>query len=267
MLASIPSLVAAGLILFVGLIIARMAYRATDRFIGRMPNSDAALRSILAKLAKYVIVVLAAVAALGQLGIQMTSVLAALGAIGLAIGLALQGTLSNVAAGIMLLWLRPFRIGDIIQAGNANGTIEDVGLFVTRVKTLEGCLEFVPNSEIWNTKITNFTSNGVRMVREVIGIAYEDDVAKAKTILMDAVAADDRFLGEPAPKVLLTTLGDSSVSLEVRAWAAASDWAGARFDFIERAKKSLEDAGISIPFPQQDIYVKSVPVDMDRKSA
>lgn len=262
-LASLPNLVAALAILVAGYVLGGMASRSVGRVMRRIPNSDVALQSILGRLAKYSIIVLALIAALGQLGLQLTSFLAALGAIGLAIGLALQGTLSNVAAGVMLLWLRPFRVGDVITSNGATGKVDEIGLFATRFTTLEGYLEFVPNGQIWNARIANFTINGTRMVREIIGIGYGDDIAKAKSILLKLGESDARFTRDPEPKVLVSQLGDSSVNLEFRGWTTAEDWAGARFDFIENAKRSLDEAGISIPFPQRDVHLYNVDKEGD----
>ncbi|MGI9402916.1 MAG: mechanosensitive ion channel family protein, partial [Hyphomicrobium sp.] len=184
------------------------------------------------------------------------------GAIGLAIGLALQGTLANIAAGIMLLWLRPFRVGDYVSAGDAAGTVKEVGLFASTVVTFEGVFLFVPNSRLWNTKITNFTRSTPRMVRETFGIAYEDDIAKARKVLLKMVKGDERAHTDPPHSIYVSSLGDNSVALELRVWTKGSDWVALRFDVIERGKLALEAAGISIPFPQRDLYIKSVPSDV-----
>ncbi len=253
-----PNIIAAFAIIVAGYLIAKYAVRSVARLYGRAKDVDQSLLHLAQRLIKYAIMILAIVAALGQLGVHTTSLLAALGAIGLAIGLALKDTLSNVASGIMILWLRPFKVGDFVETADASGTITEIGLFATRLKTLEGCLEFVPNSNVWSNTISNFTANGTRMVREEFGICYADDLREGRRILLDLVTSDDRFLNDPAPKVLVTTLGDNSVVLEVRAWTRASDWAGARFDFIEAAKVQLEAGGLSFPFPQQDVYVKTL---------
>lgn len=253
---ALPNIIGAIIILGVGWWLSGTAARAIARLVERQPYVDPTLRGILKQLVRWGLLVLVFVAALNQLGVATTSVLAALGAIGLAIGLALQGTLSNIAAGIMLLWLRPFRIGDYIEAGNAAGTVDDVGLFASHLRTFEGVSLFVPNSELWGTKIINYTRSSPRMVREAFGIAYEDDIATARKALLDAVSAHEKVLSEPAPVVNVTTLGDSAVALELRAWTLGTDWAQTRFDLIERGKLALDAAGISIPFPQRDIHIK-----------
>lgn len=258
LLSVLPNLLAAVSILVAGYVISRIAAGWVGRLSTKLNQADTSLTVVLQRLAKYAVMILAIVAALGQVGIQTTSLLAAIGAIGLAIGLALKDTLSNVAAGVMLLSLRPFRNGDVVEIGDISGTVEEIGLFATRIKSLEGHMEFIPNAQIWSGHITNFTMNGTRMVRESFGIAYDDDVAKARDILLSLIQSDERFLSDPAPKVLVTNLGDSAVVLEVRAWTSVADWSGARFNFIESGKIKLEQGGLTIPFPQQDVYVKQL---------
>lgn len=257
-LAVLPNLVAALVILFAGYLISRIAARWVGRLSTKLKQADSSLTVVLQRLAQYTIMILAIVAALGQIGIQTTSLLAAIGAIGLAIGLALKDTLSNVAAGVMLLSLRPFRNGDVVDIGDISGTVEEIGLFVTKVKSLEGHIEFIPNAQIWSGHITNYTMNGTRMVREAFGIAYQDDISKARTLLLSLIEADERFLATPEPKVVVTNLGDSAVGLEVRAWTSVENYSGARFNLIELGKSKLEQGGLTIPFPQQDIYVKQL---------
>lgn len=262
-----PNVIAAVGLLVAGYLLSKLAAGWIDRVTNRMPNIDRSLQIIFRRVVKYIIMIVAIITALAQLGVQTTSLLAALGAIGLGIGLALKDTLSNVASGIMLLWLRPFRIGDSIDVGTSSGTVQEIGLFATRIKTLEGPIEFVPNSQIWSDTITNKTINGTRMVREVFGVAYDDDLLTGREILLDLVAVDDRFLEDPQPKVLVSTLGDNSVSLEVRAWTKVDDWGSARFDLIEKAKAKLEQSGLSFPFPQQDVYVKTLPEGHSQNSS
>lgn len=259
LLSATPNIIAALALLAAGYLLAKLAANWVNRLTDRLPHVETSLQIIFRRLVKYVIMVLAAIAALGQLGVQTTSLLAALGAIGLGIGLALKDTLSNVASGIMLLWLRPFRIGDVVDIGTSSGTVLEIGLFATKIKSLEGPIDIVPNGQIWSDTITNKTVNGTRMVRESFGVAYSDDLQKGRQILLDLITADDRFLADPEPKVVVSTLGDNSVSLEVRAWTNTDNWGGARFDFIESAKAKLEANGLSFPFPQQDVYVKTLP--------
>lgn len=253
---ALPNVVGAILILGIGWWLSGVAARAVAHLVEAQPYVDPTLRGVLKRLVRWGLLVLVVVAALGQLGVATTSMLAALGAIGLAIGLALQGTLANIAAGVMILWLRPFRVGDYIEAGSAAGTIDDVGLFVTHMTTFEGVALFVPNAELWGTKVINYTRSDPRMVRLTFGIGYDDDIAKARKVLLDVLANDDRVLDDPAPGVFVSDLGDSAVGLEMRAWTQGSNWVPLRFAVIEQGKLALDAAGISIPFPQRDIHIK-----------
>jgi len=193
---------------------------------------------------------------LGQVGIQTTSVLTALGAIAIAIGLALQGTLSNIAAGIMLVWLRPFRVGDAIESTSSAGTVRDVGLFATELQTFDGVFVFVPNSELWNSRIKNYTRLPTRMIDLKFGVAYSDDIAKGLAVLCDLGKADSRVAAEPAPQVFVDQLADSAVILALRVWVPIADYWATYRDFLERGKAALEAAGLSIPFPQRDVHLR-----------
>lgn len=258
-LAAFPNVIAALLIVLVGWWASSRLAAATSSVLARQGRVDDTLSTVLSKLVRYAVLILVAVAALSQLGIETTSILAALGAIGLAVGLALQNTLSNIAAGVMLLWLRPFGLGDFIEYQEGKGTVEDIGLFATRLTTVEGLFVFVPNSELWNKKITNFSKRPTRMIRETFTISYDDDVAKAREVLLDMLAADGRIHRTPEPIIKLEALGDSSVELELRAWTQSSDYVATRWDVIERAKMSLESEGLSIPYPQQDVHIRNLP--------
>lgn len=259
---ALPNLVAALLLLGAGWWLSGAAARAMGRVIDAQPFVEPSLKGVLTRLVRWGLVAITTVAALSQLGVSTTSLLAALGAIGLAIGLALQGTLANIAAGIMILWLRPFRVGDDIAAGDVSGTVTEVGLFASTLKTFEGVLLFVPNSDLWDTTIANYTRSSARMVRESFSIAYGDDIDKARKALLEVVARDRRVLAEPPPGVCVSGLGGSAVALELRAWTSGSDWAGVRLDMIERGKLALQAAGITIPFPQRDLHIKDVPQEV-----
>ncbi|NJM33568.1 MAG: mechanosensitive ion channel family protein [Rhodomicrobium sp.] len=186
---------------------------------------------------------------------QTTSILAALGAAGLAIGLALQGTLSNVAAGFMLLWLRPFKVGDYIDADGIAGTVKQVGLFNTELHSWDGIFQFVPNAELWNKRVTNYTRLPTRLLELKYGIAYDDDVATAKAALKEMIGGDRRVLDQPEPQILIYELGDSAVVLAIRVWVTTGDYWAARWALTEAGKSRLEAAGISIPFPQRDVHL------------
>jgi len=254
--AALPNIFSAILILVIGWWLSGVAARTIAKVVETQPYVDPTLKGVLKRIVRWGLLVLVIVAALNQLGVASTSMLAALGAIGLALGLALQGTLANIAAGIMLLWLRPFRVGDYIEAGSTAGTVNEVGLFASHMTTFEGVSLFVPNSDLWGTKIINYTRSSPRMVRETFGIAYEDDIAKARRALVRMAAAHARVLADPAPRVFVNALGDNAVALELRAWTLGDDWVQTRFDLIEAGKLALDAAGISIPFPQRDIHIK-----------
>jgi small conductance mechanosensitive channel len=257
--AVLPNLVGALFILFLGWWIAARLQRMVGVVLGRQGRIDETLRTVLEQIVRYIILIVAGVAALSQLGIQTTSILAALGAIGLAIGLALQNTLSNIAAGIMLLWLRPFSIGDYIETADSSGTVQEIGLFATRLTTVEGLYVFVPNSELWNKKIVNYSRQPKRMLRETFAISYDDDIEKAREVLLGLLSADSRVHKDPEPIVKVNALGDSAVELEVRAWTDTSKYSATRWDVIERGKMVLEAEGLSIPYPQQDVHIREVP--------
>ena len=254
---ALPNLIAAIIILIVGWWLAGRVEQGVLNLLGNRLEVDTTLRTVLSKVGRYIVLILVLVAALSQLGIQTTTLIAAVGAIGLAIGLALQSTLSNIAAGIMLLWLRPFSMGEFIESGDNSGTVDDVGLFATTLMRVDGVYVFVPNSQLWNNKITNYSKKAKRMLREVFTISYDDDIQKARQILLDLVKSDERIDATPEPIVKVKELGDSAVALELRAWANTSDFWPARWDLVERGKMVLEAGGLSIPYPQQDVHIRT----------
>jgi small conductance mechanosensitive channel len=247
--------VGAIVILIVGMIVAGWAQRTTRRALSKIDRLDETLRGFFASIVKYVIVIFVILAVLNQFGVQTTSLIALLGAAGLAIGLALQGTLSNIAAGLMLLWLRPFNVGDYVETGSAAGTVREVGLFATHLDSYDGNYRFVPNSELWNTALTNYSRNPTRMTDLAIGIGYGSDIEKARQVLLDLAASDTRVVNNPAPLVFVDNLGDSAVVLRYRVWIGNADyWAAQRY-LIEESKRRLDAAGIDIPFPQRVVHM------------
>ena len=252
---AVPRLVSAIVLLVVGWWFAGWSGRTIRRVLGG--RVEPTLIGVLALSARYAILILVLVAVLGQLGIQTTSLLAALGAAGLAIGLAMQGTLSNIAAGMMLLWLRPFRVGDYIDTGSVAGTVKDVGLFASELHTWDGIFLFVPNSQLWNTRIINYSRLPTRMNDLKFGVSYGDDLAKGQQVLAQLAASDPRVHSDPAPLVFVNALGDSSVELALRVWTANAEYWNVRRELTERGKSALEAAGLSIPFPQRDIHIIS----------
>jgi len=205
-------------------------------------------------------------AAMGQLGIETTSFMAILGAAGLAIGLALKDTLSNIGAAVVILVFRPFKVGDYINAGGAEGTVDKISLFTTTISPVDNRLIIVPNAAIAGGNITNFSSKPVRRVDHAVGIGYGDDIKKAKDVMYDVIAKSAHTLSDPAPLVAVTDLGDSSVNFTVRAWVKSADYWDAYFEIIEEVKLALDEAGISIPFPQMDVHMDKAEVTNEKDS-
>ncbi len=252
---ALPQLIGAVLLLAAGLWFAGFAQRAARRLMESSGRVDPTLTIALESVVRYVVIVLVIVAVLSQLGIQTTSILAALGAAGLAVGLALQGTLSNVAAGFMLLWLRPFKVGDYIDADGIAGTVKRIGLFSSELHSWDGIFQFVPNAELWNKRVTNYSRLPTRLLELKYGIAYDDDVPQAKKVLEGLVGEEGRVLAEPAAQVLTYELGDSAVVLAMRVWVKTSDYWATRWALTEAGKLRLEAAGMTIPFPQRDVHL------------
>lgn len=255
---ALPHFIGALALLAVGWWLAGRAERAVCVVLGQS-RIDLTLRGILSSLVRYAILIVVVVAVLAQLGFQTTSILAALGAAGLAIGLALQGTLSNIAAGMMLLWLRPFRVGDYIDTGSVAGTVKELGLFASELHSWDGIYQFVPNAELWNKRIVNYSRLPTRLVDLGFRVSYADDIAKGQEVLRKLAGDDPRVSSEPAPLTFVDTLGDSAVVLRLRVWAAASDYWDLYRALTERGKAALEAAGLSIPFPQRDLHLKDAP--------
>lgn len=252
------SVLGAIILLLVGYFLAGVIERALKSAIGRVPGFDQTLAQFFAKIGRYVVLALFIVMVLGQFGVQTASIIAAIGAIGLAVGLALQGTLQNIAAGLMLLALRPLRVGEYIEAGAVKGTVEDIGLFATRLRTIEGVYILAPNSTLWSEPVYNFNRNKVRRNDLVIGIGYDDDIDLAQKTMLDLAAKDKRILRDPAPSASVSELGASSVSVTLRYWTSAADYLTTRFDMTKAAKLAFDEKGISIPFPQQEIVYREM---------
>ena len=250
-------IVGAIVLLIIGWTVAGWARRGIRHALERVPRMDETLKPFLAKLVWYVIMAFVLVAVLSQFGVQTTSVIAVLGAAGLAIGLALQGTLANVASGVMLLFLRPFNIGDYVDAGGIAGTVVEIGLFNTEIKTRNGLCLIVPNKIIWESPITNFSRNPTRRFDITVGISYGNDVNGATDLLMGMLTGDERILDDPEPLAVVEELGDSAVIINLRAWTRAEDFWAAVWDLKKAIKVEFEVAGYSIPFPQRDIHIVS----------
>ncbi|MEN6307472.1 MAG: mechanosensitive ion channel domain-containing protein, partial [Anaerohalosphaeraceae bacterium] len=203
------------------------------------------------------LLVFVAIAALSRLGVETTSLVAIIGAAGLAVGLALQGSLSNFAAGVLLIIFKPFRVGDFVEVAGAKGTVQEIQIFNTVLHSPDNVRIIVPNSQVTGANIINYTANDKRRVDLVIGISYDDDIAKAKQVITSVLLSDKRVIREPEPVVAVLGLGDSSVNIAVRPWVKADDYWPTYFDLTENIKVSLEQNGLSIPFPQRDIHIRT----------
>lgn len=245
---------AAVVTLVVGWTIAGWAGSSVRRRLEKSATLDPTLAIIVGKLCRLLILLLTLIAVLNYFGIQTASIIALLGAAGLAVGLALQGALSNVAAGIMLLVLRPFKVGDLVDFG-VTGTVDEIGIFVTRMHTLDNIAMTVPNSQIWGSAIKNFAHNPTRRIDMVFGIGYGDDMGKAVRLIHEVIAGDERFLKDPEPLVAVAELADSSVNIYARPWVNRADYFAVKLDFTRRVKERFDAEGISIPFPQRDVHL------------
>ena len=216
---------------------------------------DPTLKPFLTSLTGILLKAMLIISAAGMLGIETTSFIAILGAAGLAIGLALQGTLQNFASGVMLLIFKPFKTGDVIQAAGHMSTVEAIEVFVTKLVTFQNRLVIIPNGELASGSLTNYSAKETARVDFSVGISYDSNIKTAKDVITKIFIEEDRVLKDPAPMVVVGNLGDSSVDLTVRVWVKAADYWGVFFDFNERFKLQLEEAGISIPFPQMDVHL------------
>lgn len=254
------NLVSALLLIIIGWTVAGWVNRAIRRGLGRFKDMDRTLIGVFAGMARYFILITVLIMVLARFGVQTASILAALGAIGLAVGLALQGTLANIASGVMLLLLRPFRVGDYVNANGHEGTVEEVGLFTTEMTTFDGIYQSVPNAGIWGGRIVNFSRNPVRRHDVVVGISYGDDIDRAQQVLLEVLEGDQRVLpgdeNVTGPQVLVRELADSSVNLGLRFWTSGDDYWPANFELRKAVKLALDEAGITIPFPQRDVHLQ-----------
>lgn len=240
------------------LIIGLWVIKAIRRWVRKgfaKSNIDASLQPFLISLIYNTLLVLLILTVLSTLGIQMTSFVAIIGAAGLAIGLSLQGTLQNFAGGVIILIMRPFKVGDFIEGGGHTGTIKEIQIFNTILATPDNKRIIIPNGGLSNSSITNYSAEDKRRVDMVFGIGYDDDIKKAKDILIKLVEQDQRVLKEPAYRVDVASLGDSSVNFNVRPWVATADYWDLYWDFQEKVKLTFDKEGISIPFPQRDVHI------------
>ena len=246
------------LILLIARFLANVVGRITNRALKRFNQTPELLRNFLGNLARNLVFFVGLVVALSMLGVNIGPFLAAMGAAGLVIGLALQDVISNFASGMMILLYRPYDVGDVIAAAGITGKVEAMNLVSTSVKTPDNQVLVVPNNQIWGSVITNVTGSATRRVDMVFGIGYDDDIEKAQKVLESIVAADARVLKDPAPVVNLAELADSSVNFNVRPWVKTGDYWDVKFDVTRKVKERFDAEGISIPYPQQEITVRQV---------
>jgi small conductance mechanosensitive channel len=247
-------IVGAILILIIGRIVVKIIARVIRKLMQRS-NTDETLTKFVVSLSRIALMTFVFIAAIGTLGVQTASFVAVIGAAGLAIGFALQGSLSNFASGVMLIIFRPFKAGDYVEAGGSSGSVEAIQIFNTIMKTPDNKKVIIPNSQVTGGSITNYSAMDTRRIDMVFGIGYDDDIKKAKETLEQIVNADSRILKDPAPTIAVSELADSSVNFIVRPWVKTADYWGVYFDLLEKVKLTFDEKGISIPFPQTDVHL------------
>ncbi|UJH68332.1 mechanosensitive ion channel family protein [Allomuricauda sp. SCSIO 65647] len=249
----LPNLLLAAIILIVGLWVIKFINRLVRKFFEKK-DYDPALESFLQSFIRITLKVLLLVLVVTQLGVKTSSLVAMIGAAGLAIGLALQGSLANFAGGVLILLFKPFRIGDWISAQGVDGAVKEISIFNTKLNTFGNQIAIIPNGQLANGNIINYNAEPMRRENYVVGIGYGSNIKTAKDILLDICANDGRILKEPAPEVYVDSLGDSSVNLTLRFWAPNEVFWPARFNLIEQSKLRFDEAGIEIPFPQRVVH-------------
>lgn len=236
-------------------LIARSVKKAIKNSKSPLKKVDNTLLPILSSVAGYLVYIIAGLFILDIFGVNTASLIALMGAAGLAIGLALKNTLSNIAAGIMLLILRPFKVGDFVDASGTVGSVSEINLFTTIFKTNDGLYIASPNGKVWGGNIKNFTRNGKRRMDIVIGISFADSIDDGLNVLKEIAASESRLLSEPAPKVMVASIGESAVNIQLRAWTVNGDYWQTVWDLNKRVKESIEQAGLTIPFPQRTLHI------------
>ncbi len=251
------NLILAILVFYVGRIIARLLVKTVDKLM-KKSELDESLRKFVMDLAYAMLMVVVVIAALDRLGVKTTAAVAVLGAAGLAIGFALQGSLGNFASGVMIILFKPYKIGDLISVAGHTGVVEAIKVFITVLVTPDNRQISIPNGQITGGSIENLSARGTRRIDLVAGIGYDDDIKLAKATLEQILAADPRILAEPAPQVAVSELADSSVNFVVRPWVNNADYWDVMFDVTEKIKETFDAKGISIPYPQQDVHMHEV---------
>lgn len=256
----VKNLAGALIIFYVGRWVAGMVVRGIATVMQKN-NMDKTLETFICNLVRMTLILFVIIAAVNQLGIQTTSLIAVLGAAGLAVGLALQGSLSNFASGVLIILFRPYKVGDYIEGAGVIGSVEDMQILTTVLTTGDNKRVIVPNSQIMGSIITNYSSNDQRRIDLVIGVSYDDDIDKVRNELKALVAADDRILDDPACLIAVSELADSSVNFILRPWVKTSDYSAVKFSLTEAIKKRFDEVGISFPFPQHDVHLHNVSAD------
>jgi len=241
-------------IFVIGRWLASFLLNLTDKMLQKS-GMDKMLVDFVHSILNALLLLFIIIASLDQLGVDTTSFIALIGAAGLAVGLALQGSLQNFASGVLLIVFRPFKVGHFIEAAGVAGVVEEIGIFSTRLKTGDNREIIVPNGAIYDGTITNNSARDTRRIDMVFGIGYDDDIRKAKAIMQSLLDADERVFKNPAPLIAVAELADSSVNFNVRPWVKSSDYWAVKFDYTEKLKLAFDDAGISIPYPQMDLHI------------
>ena len=249
-----PKVIGAILVLIVGLWIIKLITRAFTRMM-KKKDTDPSFQGFLRSMVSILLKVLLFISVMGMVGIEATSFIAIIGAAGLAVGLALQGTLANFAGGVMILLFKPYKVGDFIDGAGHMGTVKEIKIFTTILNTPDNKIIIIPNAQLSNSSMTNFSTMPERRVDFTFGIAYGDDYDKAKKVLLGLIKADNRILKDPEPFIALSELADSSVNIVVRVWAKGSDYWAVYFDMNEKVYKTFTEEGLNIPFPQMDVHL------------
>ena len=241
-------------IFIIGRIVAGLLRNIADRVMKRSGTDDM-LRKFLRNILYALLMTLVVIAAISALGIQTASLIAVIGAAGLAIGLALQGSLANFAAGVLMIIFRPYKLGDLVNVASTDGFVEEVDVFTTVLRLPDKTKIIIPNGQIMSDKIVNYTEADKRRMDLLVGIGYDDDIDQARDVILAAIKQSEYVLDDPAPGVSVAELGDNSVNLAVRPWVMSATYAPASHEITERVKKALDAAGISIPYPQRDVHI------------
>jgi small conductance mechanosensitive channel len=248
------NIIAAILIFVIGRWIAKFIRKILEKLMTRK-EVDVTVVNFICSIVYVILLIFVILGAIHQIGVQTVSLVAVLGAAGLAVGLALQGSLANFAAGILLIVFRPIKVDDFVEAAGVTGVVERVDIFTTQLKTPDNKTVIIPNAQLTSNNITNYTAKGTRRVDLVIGVSYSDNIDKVRSLIEDELKKDDRILTDPAPTIVVLELADSSVNFGVRPWTKADDYWGVHFGLTENLKKRFDAEGVSIPFPQHDVHL------------